>query len=288
MRLAAFTLNGAERVGLVKDDGLVDLAERLHIRGMRDLLARGLIDAARSFANERADQELSAITFLPPVRDPTHIFCIGINYRDHLEEVQQAGFARAFPNQPSVFIRFADTLVGHGAPLLLPRVSESLDYEAELAIIVGKGGRHIDEADALDHIAGYACFNDASVRDWQFHTTQVTPGKNFLETGGFGPWMVTADEVSSPDNLDVKLILNDRTLQHGNTRDLIFSIPKVIAYLSTFLPLRSGDVIATGTPAGVGFSRKPPIFLRPGDVCEVHIDKVGVLRNTVAREQAAS
>ncbi len=287
MRLAAFTLNGVERVGLVKDDGVVDLAERLHVRGMRDLLARGLIDAARSFANERADQELSAITFLPPVRDPTHIFCIGINYRDHLEEVQQAGVARAFPNQPSVFIRFADTLVGHEAPLVLPRVSESLDYEAELAIIVGKGGRHIDEADALDHIAGYACFNDASVRDWQFHTTQVTPGKNFLETGGFGPWMVTADEVSSPDKL-VKLILNDRTLQHGNTRDLIFSIPKVIAYLSTFVPLRPGDVIATGTPAGVGFSRKPPIFLRPGDVCEVHIDKVGVLRNTVAREQAAS
>ncbi|HEX3859392.1 MAG TPA: fumarylacetoacetate hydrolase family protein, partial [Pseudolabrys sp.] len=148
----------------------------------------------------------------------------------------------------------------------------------------GKGGRYIDEGRALDHVAGYSCFNDGSVRDWQFHTTQVTPGKNFAATGGFGPWLVTVDEIPDPHSLEIKLTLNGKMLQHGNTNDLIFNIPKIISYVSTFVPLRPGDVIATGTPAGVGFSRKPPIFMKAGDVCEVSIEKIGVLRNPVAKE----
>jgi 2-keto-4-pentenoate hydratase/2-oxohepta-3-ene-1,7-dioic acid hydratase in catechol pathway len=170
--------------------------------------------------------------------------------------------------------------------MLLPKVSDSFDYEAELAVIIGKGGRFIDERHALEHVAGYACFNDGSVRDWQFHTTQVTPGKNFAATGGFGPFMVTADAIPDPHSLDVKLMLNGQVLQSGNTRDLIFSIPRIVSYLSTFLPLHPGDVIATGTPAGVGFSRKPPLFMKPGDVCEVAVEKVGTLRNPIMRDRS--
>jgi len=284
MKIVSYRVDGADRVGVAGASGIVDIGRRLGVTSARDLLERDLLAAAREFEGAPGDHDVAAVAFLPPVPDPHHIFCIGINYRDHLAEVQAAGVARTFPNEPSVFVRFADTLVGHGQDLLLPRVSQSFDYEAELAVVIGKGGRHIGETDALDHVAGYACFNDGSIRDWQFHTTQVTPGKNFAGTGGFGPWLVSADEVGDPDDLDVRLVLNGRTLQHGNTRDLIFRIPKIIAYLSTFVPLRPGDVIATGTPAGVGFSRKPPIFMRSGDMCEVHIDRVGVLRNSVARE----
>jgi 2-keto-4-pentenoate hydratase/2-oxohepta-3-ene-1,7-dioic acid hydratase in catechol pathway len=190
------------------------------------------------------------------------------------------------PKQPSLFLRLSDTLVAHNAPLLMPKMSNDFDYEAELAIIIGKGGRFIDEKRALDHVAGYSCFNDASVRDWQFHSSQVTPGKNFPATGGFGPWMVTSDEVDDPHKLSIKLVLNGKTMQDGNTSDLIFSIPKIIAYISQFVALKPGDVIATGTPAGVGFSRKPPVFMKAGDICEVHIEKVGVLRNPVAKDTA--
>jgi 2-keto-4-pentenoate hydratase/2-oxohepta-3-ene-1,7-dioic acid hydratase in catechol pathway len=183
-----------------------------------------------------------------------------------------------------VFVRFADTLVAHGAPLLRPGVSDQLDYEAELAVIIGKAGRHIPEGEALAHVAGYSCFNDASVREWQFHTTQITPGKNFAGTGGFGPFLVTADDIPDPHALKIRLLLNGAAMQSGNTSDLIFNIPKIIAYLSTFLALRPGDVIATGTPVGVGFSRKPPVFMRAGDVCEVAVEGVGVLCNPVAED----
>jgi 2-keto-4-pentenoate hydratase/2-oxohepta-3-ene-1,7-dioic acid hydratase in catechol pathway len=197
--------------------------------------------------------------------------------------VQAAGISRPLPQYPTVFIRITESLVAHGAPMLLPKVSTEFDYEAELAIIIGKGGRHIDESGALGHLAGYSCLNDGSLRDWQFHTTQVT-GKNFLATAGFGPWMVTADEIVDPTSLGVRLVLNGQTLQSGKTRDFLFGIPKINSYISTFAPLFPGDVIATGTPAGVGFSRKPPIFMKPGDICEVQIDKIGTLRNPIARD----
>lgn len=286
MKIASYRAEGADRVGLVGSDGLVDLGRRLNVGGMRDLLERDLVREARAFHDAPADHRIGAVEFLPVVPDPPHVFCIGINYLDHLREVQAAGVSRALPQHPSVFVRFAETLVGHETPMLRPRVSSQLDYEAELAIIVGKAGRFIKEADAFEHVAGYACFNDGSVRDWQFHTTQVTPGKNFPASGGLGPWLVTSDEISDPHRLDVKLVLNGRTLQHGNTRDFIFDIPKIVSYLSAFTALRPGDVIATGTPAGVGFSRKPPIFLEPGDVCEVQIEGIGTLRNPVVEERS--
>jgi 2-keto-4-pentenoate hydratase/2-oxohepta-3-ene-1,7-dioic acid hydratase in catechol pathway len=286
MKIAAYTVNDAERIGIVTEAGIVDITRRFGIYRVRDLLARDLLGRVQDMESAAAEFDVADVTFLPVVPDPRHIYCIGINYSDHLKEVQAAGVSRTLPEHPSVFIRFADTLVAHNAPMLLPKVSDSFDYEAELAVIIGKGGRFIDERHALEHVAGYACFNDGSVRDWQFHTTQVTPGKNFAATGGFGPFMVTADAIPDPHSLDVKLMLNGQVLQSGNTRDLIFSIPRIVSYLSTFLPLHPGDVIATGTPAGVGFSRKPPLFMKPGDVCEVAVEKVGTLRNPIMRDRS--
>jgi 2-keto-4-pentenoate hydratase/2-oxohepta-3-ene-1,7-dioic acid hydratase in catechol pathway len=286
MKILAYSFLGVERVGAIRDDGIIDIGSRLGVGSIRELIERDLVKQARELERLGADHNLSTVTFLPVIPDPHHLYCVGINYADHLKEVQAVGVSRPAPKKPSLFIRFPDTLVAHGAPMLIPKVSNDFDYEAELAVIIGKGGRYIEESRALDHVAGYSCFNDGSVRDWQFHTTQVTPGKNFSATGGFGPWLVTEDEIPDPHGLEIKLILNGQTLQHGNTRDLIFSIPMIISYVSAFVPLRAGDVIATGTPAGVGFSRKPPIFMKAGDVCEVHIEKIGVLRNPIAKDNA--
>jgi 2-keto-4-pentenoate hydratase/2-oxohepta-3-ene-1,7-dioic acid hydratase in catechol pathway len=286
MKILSYKNHGVAHVGLVSGDGVADLTSRLQADSVRELLDRNLLAQARNFENANPDRKLADIEFLPVIPDPPHLICVGINYLKHLEEVQGAGVARQMPKQPSLFLRLSDTLVAHNAPLLMPKMSNDFDYEAELAIIIGKGGRFIDEKRALDHVAGYSCFNDASVRDWQFHSSQVTPGKNFPATGGFGPWMVTSDEVDDPHKLSIKLVLNGKTMQDGNTSDLIFSIPKIIAYISQFVALKPGDVIATGTPAGVGFSRKPPVFMKAGDICEVHIEKVGVLRNPVAKDTA--
>jgi 2-keto-4-pentenoate hydratase/2-oxohepta-3-ene-1,7-dioic acid hydratase in catechol pathway len=208
---------------------------------------------------------------------------VGVNYEDHLREVQAAGVSRPRPKQPSLFIRFPETFVAHGMPLISPKVSDSFDYEAELAIIIGKGGRYISREAAMDHVAGYSCFNDGSIRDWQFHSSQVTSGKNFLGTGGFGPWLVTPDEIGNVGALSVRLTVNGKVLQDGNTSDMLFDVATIVSYASAFLPLQPGDVIATGTPAGVGFSRRPPIFLKAGDICEVEIEKIGTLRNTVIK-----
>jgi len=283
MKIVSYRRKGVASVGAVVGDGVAEIGALLGVGSLRELLERGLLGklAGIKLATE---EDLSALTFLPVVPDPRHLICVGVNYLDHLREVQAAGVARPPPRQPSLFLRVADSLVAHQAPMLIPKVSDQFDYEAELAVIIGKAGRYIDEQHALEHVAGYSCFNDGSVRDWQFHTTQVTPGKNFPASGGFGPWMVTADEIPDPHNLDIKLVLNGTTMQHGNTSDFIFTIPKVVAYISSFIMLQPGDVIATGTPAGVGFSREPPVFMKPGDVCEVVIEKIGTLHNAIARE----
>jgi 2-keto-4-pentenoate hydratase/2-oxohepta-3-ene-1,7-dioic acid hydratase in catechol pathway len=284
MKLITYELEGRARIGLVVDGGIVDIGDRLGARSIRELLEKNRLGDAAKLQSLRAERELASVKLLPVIPDAHHYYCVGVNYADHLKEVQEAGINRPTPKQPSLFIRFADTLIGHQQPMVIPKVSDDLDYEAELALIIGKDGRYIDEASAMDYVAGYSCFNDGSVRDWQFHTSQVTPGKNFLATGGFGPWMVTADEIPDPTNLDIKLVLNGRVLQHSNTHALIFNIPKIIAYASAMVPLRVGDMIATGTPAGVGFSRKPPIFMKSGDICEVQIEKVGILRNPIMKD----
>jgi len=283
VRLATYLADGAENFGVVTDRGLIDLRQRLGARGIRDLLARGAFAEASRFAQETPDRALGSVTFLPVIPVPAHCYCVGVNYADHLREVQAAGVARPLPKQPSLFIRYPETFVGQDEPLVMPKVSDDFDYEAELAVIIGKGGRYIPREQALSHIAGYSCFNDGSIRDWQFHSSQVTSGKNFVGTGGFGPWMVTPDEVGDVGRLAISLTVNGAVLQNGNTADMLFGVADIVAYASAFLPLQAGDVIATGTPAGVGFARKPPIWLKAGDVCEVHIERIGTLRNTVVK-----
>ncbi len=283
MRLATYRAGIEPAVGLGLDDGMLDLTARLGLRTMRDALGR--LSDIRALRTPAADHPYAAIRFLPVVPDAAHIYCVGANYADHAKEVAAAGIVRPPAQHPMIFIRFNETFVGHGEDLVVPHVSRDFDFEAELAIVIGKGGRYIPEERALEHVAGYTCCNEGSIRDWQFHTSQVVPGKNFLATGGIGPFLVTPDEIPDVGQLEISLLLNGEVMQHSNTRHLIFGLPQIIAYVSAFVPLLPGDVIATGTPAGVGFSRKPPVFMKPGDVCEVVIEHIGTLRNSIVAEK---
>ncbi len=215
---------------------------------------------------------------------PEKIVCAVRNYLDHHQEVLAAGMQRELSEQPPIFLRVWRSQVAHQQGIVRPHVSESLDWEGELAVIIGQGGRDIAEKDAWSHVAGYACYNDASVREWQFHAKQIASGKNFEATGGFGPWMVTADEIEPGADLKLVTRLNGEVVQSSHTGLMIFSIPRLIAYASTIFTLAPGDVIATGTPAGVGWSRKPARFMKPGDICEVEIERVGTLVNPIVAQ----
>ncbi len=282
MKLASFIKDGKPTYGGVLNDRLVDLGPKFGGRfpDLKSLIAGGAVAGLAPFIGTGKDwMPLQVAEFLPVIPNPGKIFCIGINYADHQKEM-----GRGKSEYPTIFLRFADTLVAHGQPAWIPRVSTSVDYECELAVIIGKGGRYIDAARALDHVAGYTCFNDISVRDWQRHTTQFIPGKNFPRTGPLGPWMVTSDEIADPHALDIKTRLNGKVLQSANTNQLIFRVPELIAYLSSFTTLAPGDIIATGTPSGVGFARNPPLFMKTGDVVEVDIEGIGVLKNRMEME----
>jgi 2-keto-4-pentenoate hydratase/2-oxohepta-3-ene-1,7-dioic acid hydratase in catechol pathway len=219
---------------------------------------------------------LASVTLLPVIPDPAKILCIGLNYASHVSEM-----GNTQQTHPTIFTRWPDTLVAHGAPLEKPSATQRFDYEGELAVIIGRGGRAIARERALEHVAGYAVFNDASVRDWQRHTSQFTPGKNFPATAGLGPALVTPDEIDDLAALRVQTRLNGTTMQDQPIADLIFDVPALIAYISAFTPLSPGDVIATGTPGGVGDGRKPPVYLQPGDVVEVSIGAIGTLTTPV-------
>ncbi len=220
-----------------------------------------------------------SLRFLPPVDADARILCAGFNYRDHAAEVE-----REEPQYPTFFTRFASSLVGTGEPLVLPQVSSWLDWEGELAVVIGRSGRRLTRENAQDHVAGYVCFGDHSLRDYQLHGTQATAGKNFDASGAIGPWIVTADEVSDPRQLEVFTFLNGEQVQHGLLADLIFDIPALLVYVSSFMQLRPGDVIATGTPAGIGGRRKPPRWLTPGDEIVVEVPGIGRLANTITPE----
>ena len=287
MKLLSFAHGGRESWGAVAGDGVIDLRNVLggKYAGLQDFIASA--DFARReeiVVGRKADYALSAIRFLPVIPRPEKIVCLVRNYMDHHQEVLAAGLQRELSKFPPIFLRVWRSQVGHGEPIVRPKVSHELDWEAELAVIVGNGGRHIAESDAFAHIAGYSCYNDVSVREWQFHAKQIAAGKNFVGTGPFGPWMVTADEVPDPENLNLALRINGKTEQSSNTRHLIFKIPTIVSYCSTVFDLVPGDVLVTGTPAGVGWSRKPPQFLKAGDVVEVEIERIGVLRNPVVDE----
>ena len=280
MRLSSFLLKGKATYGVVDDRGVLDLGARL-AGGYADLKAllagNGLADAQAFARSAGVDAKVDDVTFLPVIPNPGKIFCIGHNYEDHRVETH-----RAKTEHPSVFLRVAESQVGHGQSILCPRESTMLDYEGEIAIVIGKPGRRIADADAWSHIAGYACYNDGSVRDWQWHTHQFVPGKNFVATGAFGPWMVSADQISPGEELTLTTRLNGQVMQQTTTANMIFPIPRLIAYCSTFLPLAPGDVIVTGTPGGVGAKRTPPVFMKEGDVVEVEVTRIGCLRNTIA------
>lgn len=291
MKLLSFTSNGRDSWGAVVGDAVVDLGAFFEGRYplLQDFIGSADFDRREALlAGRQPDLRLSDITPLPVITRPEKIVLLVRNYLDHHNEVVAAGLKREIPQFPPLFLRVWRSQIGHEAPIVRPAISDQLDWEGELAVIIGKGGRHIAESEALSHVAGYACYNDASVREWQFHAQQIAAGKNFVGTGGFGPWMVTADEIADPSQLKLQTRLNGELVQDSNTSNMIFGVPRLINYISTIFDLVPGDVIVTGTPAGTGWTLKPPRFLRPSDVVEVEIEKIGVLRNSVIDEQAAS
>ena len=279
MKLASYRLNGEDTFGAVVGDGVVTLGGAKSRYGtLRDALAANALgELEAAIAGKAPDHKLAQVTFLPVIPNPEKILCVGINYRDHAAET-----GRDSMSNPQMFLRLVNTLVGHDGEMVRPKVSTHFDFEGELTAVIGKGGRHIKESDALSHVAGYTCFVDGSVRDWQKHS--VTSGKNFIGTGPLGPWMVTTDEIPDPTRLTLMTRLNGREMQRSGTDMLIYSVARIIAYVSGFTPLAPGDVIATGTPAGVGHRRTPPVWMKAGDVIEVEITGIGTLRSRIVDE----
>jgi 2-keto-4-pentenoate hydratase/2-oxohepta-3-ene-1,7-dioic acid hydratase in catechol pathway len=308
MKLLTFSVNGRNYLGAAESQGVVDLAAayaasqgggigayKLAHTLLGDLLAylQGG-DKSRAAAQEAVDYAAqhpwgadgeklvwadSDIQIKAPLLNPTKIICIGLNYRDHAEET-----GAKIPEEPVVFAKFSTAVIGPGENICLPKMSSKVDYETELAVIIGKRGKHIPAEEALDYVAGYTCFNDVSARDLQFRDGQWIKGKTPDTFAPMGPHMVTADEIPDPGVLQIKLILNDQVMQESNTNQLIFPVPQLIAYLSQLVTLEPGDVIATGTPSGVGTARDPQVFLKPGDVVTVEIEGIGRLTNTVVAE----
>ncbi|MFT0171459.1 fumarylacetoacetate hydrolase family protein [Paraburkholderia mimosarum] len=285
MKLVSYRRNGVPEFGAVKEDGVVVLSARLsRVPDLASLLADevALQEARRIAAQSQVDFPLDTVDLEPVIPRPAKIICVGINYVAHAAEA-----GRTVGKYPVIFHRFAETLLAHGAPLVRPTVSDNFDFEAELAVVIGKGGAHISPEDAMSHVAGYTCFNDASIRDWQFHTHQYGMGKNFRGTGALGPWLVTADEIPDYRQLSIQGVLNGEVLQTGSLSELAFDIPALISYVSQALDWQPGDILATGTPSGIGFKRQPPIFLKPGDKFDVMVPGVGTLSNPVADEARA-
>ena len=281
MKLASYTAGGKDCFGVVVDDGVVTMNGRLKdgAATLREAIAANAIPEMRELAkNAKPDHKLSDIRFLPVIPNPEKILCAGINYRSHAAET-----GRELPKQPSMFIRFTDTLVGHEGEMIRPKISDNFDFEGEFTLVIGKGGRHIPVERALDHIAGYTCFVDGSVRDYQKFS--VTSGKNFPGTGPLGPWIVTADEIPDPTKLTLMTRLNGQEVQRSGTDLLIYSVQQIISFCSDFTQLQPGDVIATGTPDGVGHSRKPPLWMKAGDVLEVEITGIGTLRTRIVDQK---
>jgi 2-keto-4-pentenoate hydratase/2-oxohepta-3-ene-1,7-dioic acid hydratase in catechol pathway len=277
MRLASFMSEEGSGYGIVDSDGILELT-RPELPTLRSFISTGMCLRKQDLTDAR---RLSAkdVHWLPPIPEPDKIICVGLNYRVHAEELRVP-----VPAYPALFARFAGSQVGHQEPTVCPSVSEQYDYEAELAVIIGAPCWRVEPSQAMEYVAGYSCFADHSVRDWQKRTTQVTAGKNFSRSGAFGPWLTTRDEIPDPASLEIIGRLNGREVQRDRVAGMIFSIPELIAHISTFTALLPGDVIATGTPAGVGDSRRPPLFMRAGDSFEVEIPGVGILENSVIAE----
>ena len=281
MKLASFKIGNSSTWGVIEGEDAIDVGALLKDRypDLKSAIAADALSAVRDAAREAKRYATAAIIWLPVIPNPDKILCIGLNYETHRKET-----GRSEVENPTVFGRFANSQTGHLASIIRPKLSHDLDFEGELAIIIGKPGRHIARSNAWNHIAGDACYNEGSVRDFQRHTHQFTPGKNFPETGAFGPWMMTPDELGDVTPLRLQTRVNGQIVQDATINQMIFDIPHQIEYCSSFTRLEPGDVIVTGTPGGVGAKRNPPLWLKPGDTVEVEIDRLGVLRNGVADE----
>jgi len=279
MKLVSFAIGGRASYGIASDDKIVDVGALLG--EACPTLRTALVDPARieTAARDAPIVDLSSVTLLPPVTDPGKIVCVGLNYKSHIAET-----GRDAPAHPILFSRYPDSLVGSGAPLTRPRVSSHFDFEGELAFVIGKPGRHVAKEQALDYVAGYACFNDGSIRDYQRHTSQFLPGKSFYRSGSFGPWLVTADEASRVADMHLQTRLNGEVMQDTGVSDLLFGVEDLIAYVSAIWPLQVGDVVATGTTGGVGAFREPKVWMKPGDTIEVEISGLGTLSNSIVDE----
>lgn len=276
MQVCSFIIKetGREAYGLISEDGVIDASRTLGFPDLKMLLESEALPILTSLAGRRADYQLEEISFLPVIKNPNKILCVGMNYSDKRKEFNETNPA------PTLFIRFADSLTGHNQAIQKPATSEQFDYEGELAVIIGKPAHQVSSEQALDYIAGYSCFMDATVRDMQF--TWFTAGKNWPATGGFGPWMTTSDEIPDPQQLSLKTFLNDQQVQQDTTRNMVHSVADIIAYVTRFTPLSPGDVIITGSPGGVGKSRSPQLFMFPGDVITVEISQIGRLTHKIS------
>jgi len=284
-RLATYTINGKTKYGVVATGGLIDLSSRFgkEYPTLREVIAAGaLTKLADDAAKRTPDDPLDGIIWQPPIPAPEKIICIGVNYPDRNAEYKDGSDA---PKFPSMFMRTPRSFVGHNSPLIRPRASTQLDYEGEVTIVIGKAGRHIKEADALSHIAALTLCNEGTIRDWVRHAKfNVTQGKNFDSTGSLGPWIVPYSNEAQLADIRLSTRVNGETRQDDRTSRLIFKIPYLLGYISTFTTLVPGDVIVTGTPTGAGARFDPPRYLKPGDVVEIEADGIGVLRNPVADE----
>ncbi len=282
MKLVTFRYQKTVSIGLVDADRVFDLAPFADRLGasLKEMIRKGaLSDIVGLDTSSLNSLSLDDIEFLPVIPDAGKILCVGINYATHVKET-----GRDMPTHPMIFTRFADSQAGHLTPLIRPFVSHKLDFEGELAVVIGKTARHVKAENALEYVAGYSCYNDGSVRDYQKHTIQFIPGKNFPNTGGFGPWLVTSDEIPDPQALHLTTRLNGDVMQDTDTSDMIFGVAELIEYCSTFTELAPGDVIVSGTTGGVGAFREPPVWMKPGDSIEIAISGIGTLRNTIADE----
>ena len=280
MKFLSYSFQNQASWGLATDTGVVSLFSA-QTPTLRSALVAGVLEKLGASAQGQADTcSLAQIQYLPVITDPGKIICIGHNYEEHRVESE-----RDKTENPTVFLRVADSQTGHLQPLLMPPESDQFDYEGEIAVVIGKGGRRIARDHAWEHVAGYSAYNDGSVRDWQRHTTQFTPGKNFVGTGAFGPVLVTRGEIADGEELNLTTRLNGQVMQHATTAMMIFPIPRLIEYVSIFTTLAPGDVIVSGTPGGVGARRKPPVWMKEGDLVEIEVSKIGVLSNRVEKEK---
>jgi 2-keto-4-pentenoate hydratase/2-oxohepta-3-ene-1,7-dioic acid hydratase in catechol pathway len=280
MKLATVAIDGRTTWGIVEGETFWDVGAVLRGRyaDLKSAIGSRLSGVADARSSAAAVPTAKVI-WLPVIPNPDKILCVGLNYETHRKET-----GRAEVEHPTIFSRYANSQTGHLHPIVRPRVSTDLDFEGELAVIIGKAGRYISRADAMDHVVGYSCYNDGSIRDFQRHTHQFTPGKNFPDTGAFGPWMMTPDELGPLGELKLQTRLNGQVMQEARIKQMIFDIPRQIEYCSTFTRLEPGDVIVSGTPGGVGARREPPLWMKPGDVVEIEVERLGVLRNVVADE----